>query len=77
MIFTRETFSRVFGDCTPCLDSILNAEPVTVSAELNRLLREQFTPYVDSLEEMGLLSLPVGAHDQMLDFGKYMAGYEE
>ena len=59
------------------MDSVLNAAPVTISPELNQMLREQFVPYADALQEMGVLSLPIGAHDQVLDLNKYMAGYEE
>lgn len=74
-VFTKKTFSRIFGDCEWCLDSILNASPVVVSPELNRLVKEQFTPYVNQLDEIGILSIPV--HGEELDLSTYMAGYEE
>ena len=75
-VFTKRTFSRIFGDCEWCLDSILTAAPVTVSAELNRLLKEQFVPYIDTLEETGLLKIPT-YNAPVLDLSRYMEGYEE
>lgn len=75
-VFTKRTFSRVFGDCEPCLNSLLNAHPVHVSPELNRLVKEQFVPYVNVMEEIGLLSLPTYG-DEVIDLGRYMEGYEE
>ena len=72
---TKEVFSRVFGDCEWCLDSLLNAEPVRVSPELNRLVKEQFTPYVDTLERAGIFKIP--HRGEVLDLSKYMNGYEE
>lgn len=74
-VLTRETFSRIFGYCDTCLDSMLKARPVVTSPELNRLVKEQFTPYVNMLEENGVLAMPHG--DDVLDFSAYMAGYEE
>lgn len=76
-VFTEESFQRIFGDCEWCLDSILHAEPVTVSPELNRLLKEQFTPYVNSLDAMGVLKIPARSGETVLNFDRYMAGYEE
>ena len=74
-VFTKESFSRVFGDCEWCLDSILNARPVTISPELNRLVKEQFKPYVETLIDIGILLMPV--HGEPLDLSNYMAGYED
>lgn len=76
-IFTKETFSRIFGDCEWCLDSILNANAVSISPELNRLVKEQFVPYVDMLEEMGILSMPIHHGDKPIDLSRYMEGYED
>ena len=75
-VFTEQSFQRIFGDCEWCLDSMLNAEPVRISSELNHLVKEQFTPYVNALEEIGILSIPAGNH-KILDFSRYMAGYED
>ena len=74
-VFTKESFSRIFGDCEWCLDSILNAKPVTISPELNRLVKDQFTPYVNKLEEIGILSIPPNGEE--IDLSMYMEGYEE
>lgn len=76
-VFTRKSFSRIFGDCEWCLESMMMAEPVTVSPELNRMIKEQFLPHVGLLEETGILEIPVGADEERLDLSRYMAGYEE
>ena len=73
--FTMESFSRIFGDCEWCIETMMNAEPRTISPDLNRLLKEQFTPYVNMLEEIGVLSIP--AEGEELDLSRYMAGYED
>lgn len=72
---TKETFSRIFGDCEWCLDSILNAQPVRITPELNRLVKEQFAPYVDKLEDIGVFLIP--SRGEELDLSSYMEGYEE
>ena len=75
VVLTKRMFSRIFGHCDECLDFILNSEPVSVSPELNRIVKEQFSPYVDKLEDIGIfLADPVG---EELDLSKYMAGYED
>lgn len=74
-IFTRESFQRIFGDCEWCLDTLLNAEPVIVSPELNRMAKELFIPHVNLLEETGILSMP--AYGDELDLSRYMEGYED
>ena len=75
VVLTKQTFSRIFGDCEWCLDSILNAKSVRISPELNKLLKEQFTPYIDRLEDDGVFLLK--SKGEELDLSKYMAGYEE
>lgn len=75
VILTKITFSRIFGDCEWCLDNILKADPVKVSPELNRLVKEQFTPYVDRLDDIGVFLIEPKGDE--LDLSKYMAGYEE
>lgn len=75
VMLTKRMFSRIFGDCDECIDFILDAEPVTISPELNRIVKEQFTPYVDKLEDAGLfLDDPVG---EELDLSRYMKGYKD
>lgn len=75
VVLTKESFSRIFGDCEWCLDSILQANPVSVSPELNRLVKEQFKPYVDRLEDIGIFLIEQEGDE--LDFSRYMDGYEE
>lgn len=74
-VFTRESFQRVFGDCEWCMDTILNAEPVKISPELNAMVKERFVPHVNLLEETGILAMP--AVGEELDLSRYMGGYEE
>ena len=75
LVLTKESFSRIFGDCEWCLDSILHARSVRVSPELNRLVKEQFTPYVDRLEDIGVFLIETKGDE--LDLSRYMEGYEE
>ena len=75
VVLTKRMFSRIFGHCDECLDFLLDAEPVTISPDLNRILKDQFTPYVDKLEDIGIfLAEP---HGEELDLSKYMEGYED
>ena len=74
-IFTTESFQRIFGDCEWCLDTLMNAAPVSVSPELNAMVKELFVPHVNLLEETGILSMP--ANGEELDLSRYMEGYTE
>ena len=74
-MFTEESFQRVFGDAEWCIRTIQNAEPVTVSPELNRMVKELFVPHVQLLEETGILNMP--ARGEELDLSRYMGGYED
>ena len=74
-VFTKESFQRVFGDSEWCLNTLLNAEPVTVSPDLNAMVKELFVPHVNLLEETGILSMP--AKGEELDLSRYMGGYED
>ena len=74
-VFTKESFQRVFGECEWCLRTIQNADPVTVSPELNRMVKELFVPHISLLEETGILSMP--ARGEELDLSRYMGGYED
>lgn len=76
-VFTKDSFSRIFGECEWCLDSILTAQPVSISPELNRLVKEQFTPYVNTLENVGVMDIPNPGRADILDFSRYMDGYED
>ena len=74
-VFTKESFQRIFGDCEWCLDTLQNAAPVSVSTELNLMVKELFVPHVDLLDETGILSMP--AKGEELDLSRYMEGYAE
>lgn len=74
-VFTKESFQRIFGDCEWCLDTLQNAAPVSVSPELNAMVKELFIPHVNLLEETGILGMP--AKGEELDLSRYMEGYEE
>ena len=74
-VFTKESFQRVFGDCEWCLPTIMNAAPVSVSPELNQMVKELFVPHVNLLEETGILGIP--AKGEELDLSRYMEGYKE
>ena len=75
VVLTKEMFSRIFGDCEWCLDSIIQSKPVRISPELNRLVKEQFTPYVDRLDDIGIFM--IDKQGEELDLSRYMKGYEE
>lgn len=74
-VFTKESFQRIFGDCEWCLDTLMNAAPVSVSPELNQMVKELFLPHVNLLDETGILSMPASGEE--LDLSRYMEGYEE
>lgn len=76
-IFTEKTFSMVFGFCDWCIDGILNADPVSITPELNRLVKEQFVPYIETMDKLGLLHPRILEDEKELDLSRYMAGYEE
>lgn len=76
-VFTERTLSLIFGYCDWCIDGILHADPVKTPAELNRLVKEQFMPYMEMLNKTGRLSPYVFEGEQTIDLSRYMAGYEE
>lgn len=73
--FTKESFQRIFGDCEWSLDMMMAADAVHVSPELNRMVKEQFVPHVDMLEDTGILGMP--AEGPRIELAGYMAGYED
>jgi len=75
--FTEKSFAKIFGFYDWCIDALKNAPPVETSPELNRLVKEQFTPYIDLLDEIGELEQGEIGEEKLLDLKKYMAGYEE
>lgn len=74
-VFTEESFARIFGECEWCMDRLMTAPAVKTSPELNRMVKEQFTPYVDVLDDIGIMMIP--AKGKVIDLSKYMEGYED
>lgn len=73
---TTETIANVTGFYDYCLSCIRQQPSVAVPAELNRLVRDQFMPYVLNLfEYLRYASRKDGS--ALADLGHYMEGYEE
>ena len=73
---TVETLGNVTGFYDYCLSCIRKQPSVKVPAELNRLVRDQFMPYVMNLfEYQRYASLKDGS--ALADLGAYMDDYEE
>ena len=73
---TVEVLGNLTGCYDRCLCSMRKLPPVHTSPEYNRILRDNFTPYVMNFFEcQRVLSLEDGS--ALADFGKYMEGYEE
>lgn len=73
---TVETVGNVTGFYDYCLSCIRKQPAVKVPAELNRLVRDQFMPYVINLfEYQRYASSKDGS--ALADLGEYMSDYEE
>ena len=73
---TVETIGNVTGFYDSCLSCIRKQPSIKVPAELNRLIRDQFMPYVLNLfEYQRYASLKDGS--ALADIGAYMNDYEE
>ena len=73
---TVETMGNVTGFYDYCLSCIRKQPSVKVPAELNRMIRDQFMPYIMNLfEYQRYASLKDGS--ALADLGAYMEGYEE
>ena len=74
--FTVEVLGNLTGCYDRCLQSMRKLPAIHTSPDLNRILRDQFMPYVMNFFEcQRVLSLDDGS--ALADFGKYMEGYEE
>ena len=73
---TVETVGNVSGFYDYCLSCIRQQPSVRVSAELNRLVRDQFIPYVTNLVEYSKYAA-MQDESPLADLGDYMNGYEE
>lgn len=74
--FTKELLGNVTGCYDYCLSCMRKQKPVTVPAELNRLVRDQFLPYVMNFFEFQRYAT-LKDNSAIADFGSYMEGYEE
>ena len=76
MRLTVELIGNITGFYDYCLSCIRKQPSVNVPAELNRLIRDQFKPYVMNLfEYQRYASIKDGS--ALADLGAYMEGYEE
>ena len=78
--FNIRITTEVLGNLTGCYDyclSCMRKQPgVHVDPELNRLVRDQFLPYIKNyFEYQRYASLSDGS--SLADFGSYMEGYDE
>ena len=74
--FTVEVLGNLTGCYDRCLQSMRKLPAIHTSPDLNRILRDQFMPYVMNFFEcQRVLSLEDGS--ALADFGKYMEGYAE
>lgn len=73
---TKELLGNITGCYDLCLSCMRKLPPVEVPAELNRLVRDQFTPYVLNLFEFQRYATKKD-NSAVADFGTYMEGYEE
>lgn len=72
--------TEILGNLTGCFDYCLSCmrriPAVSVPAEMNRSVRDQFMPYIHNFfEYYRIASLSDGS--ALADFGSYMDGYEE
>ena len=73
---TVETVGNVTGFYDYCLSCIRKQPSVRVSADLNRLVRDQFTSYIQNLTEYEKFASQQDG-SPLADLGVYMEGYEE
>ena len=73
---TTELLGNVTGCYEYCLSCMRKQPAVTVPVELNRLVRDQFMPYVMNLFEYQRYARRKDT-SAIADFGNYMDGYEE
>lgn len=74
--FTVEVLGNLTGCYDYCLTCMRRVPGVHVSPELNRKVRDQFTPFITNYYKYQLIAtLKDGS--ALADFGTYMEGYEE
>lgn len=73
---TVETLGNITGCYERCLAGIRETHGVSVPAEMNRRIREQFRDYVEDFAKFYPI-LARGDKSPVADFGTYMDNYEE
>ena len=73
---TKEVLGNLTGCYDYCLSCMSRIPPVHVPPELNRLVRDQFMPYIRNFFEYQR-SFAHTDGSALVDFGSYMEGYEE
>lgn len=73
---TVETVGNITGFYDHCLSCIRQQPSVIVPSELNRLVHDQFTPYVNNLLEFQKYA-QLKDQSALADFGSFMEGYAE
>lgn len=71
-----DAVGNITGFYEYCLSCIRKQGPVHVPADMNRAIKEQFSPYIRNLQEY-LRYAEQKDHSALADFGSYMEGYEE
>jgi len=73
---TTDALGSITGCYHSCLQRMRSLPPIHVPAELNRAVRDLFTPYIHAYFEFQRhASLSDGS--ELADMGSYMEGYEE
>lgn len=73
---TMNVLSNVTGCSQECVEDMQNIPGVSVSAELNRAVRDLFAPHIKEYVAFHLSSLKPD-RSPLVDFGSYMEGYIE
>lgn len=74
--FTVEVLGNLTGCYDYCLTCMRRVPGVSVPAELNRRVREQFMPFITNYYKYQLIATHKDG-SALADFGTYMDGYEE
>ena len=73
---TVETLGLITGCYERCLIGMQQTHGVHVPPELNRQIREQFTPYIDNFKDCQTI-ITNNDESMLVNFGTYMDNYEE
>ena len=73
---TVEMLGNLTGCFDYCLSCMRRIPPVSVPAELNRAVRDQFADYIDNFIQYHRTASLTDS-SALADFGTYMGGYEE